>query len=213
MEEDHSALARTVGRNRARILELAFTCAFAVCMALAIQAWAVKPYQIPSGSMRPTLEIGQRVLVERLSTEFGSDPKTGDVIVFHPPQAAVDSQPDCAVAEVELASRPCPEAVPEEASESFIKRVVGVPGDRLKIIDGVPVVNGSRVQGNWKTIPCEPGACTYPQAITIPPDHYFLMGDNRPGSADSRFWGPIPRDWIIGQAIVTYWPLDRVGGV
>lgn len=213
MEQDESALARIVGGNRAQILELAFICAFAVCLALAIQAWAVKPFQIPSGSMKPTLEIGQRVLVERVSAGLGADPDPGDVIVFHPPAAAVTGLADCAVQQAELNGRPCPEAVPGEADENFIKRVVGVPGDELKILNGVPVVNGEPVQGDWKTIPCGPGQCNFPRAITIPPDHYFLMGDNRLGSDDSRFWGPIPREWIIGEAILTYWPPDRIGGV
>lgn len=213
VDGDESTLARLVGESRARILELAFICAFAIGLALAIQAWAVKPFQIPSGSMEPTLEIGQRVLVERVSTEFGADPEPGDVIVFHPPAAAVNNAPDCTVPPAQLAGRPCPEAAPEEADENFIKRVVGVPGDRLKILDGVPVVNGERFQGDWRTIPCGPRQCNFPRPITIPPDHYFLMGDNRPGSDDSRFWGPIPREWIIGKAILTYWPPQRVGGV
>ena len=163
--------------------------------------------------MEPTLDIGQRVLVERVSTELGADPHHGDVIVFHPPAAAVSDHADCAVARAKLNGRPCPEAVPGEADENFVKRVVGVPGDELKILNGVPIVNGEPVQGDWKTIPCGPGQCNFPRAITIPPDHYFLMGDNRPGSDDSRFWGPIPREWIIGEAIVTYWPPDRIGGL
>ena len=82
----------------------------------------------------------------------------------------------------------------------------------LKSIEnGRPVVNGKIAEENFIR-PCTPGgACNLPQQITIPPDHYFMMGDNRGSSDDSRFWGPVPRDWIIGKAFATYWPPDRVG--
>ncbi|MGB2852367.1 MAG: signal peptidase I [Solirubrobacterales bacterium] len=205
-------LVRLVGQYPGRILELVFICAFAISLALAIQAWAVKPFQIPSGSMKPTLEIGQRVLVERISTELGSKPARGEVIVFHPP-AGVDGDV-CGIPQEELdPGRACPEPVPTESQETFIKRVIAVPGDKLKIIDGVPVVNGRPLTGDWETIPCRPGSCSFPRSIRIPDDHYFVMGDNRPGSDDSRFWGPIPSAWIIGKAVVTYWPPSRVGGL
>ena len=75
-------------------------------------------------------------------------------------------------------------------------------------------INGDPVEGDWRTIPCGGGGrCDYLRAITIPRDHYFMIGDNRPGSDDSRFWGPVPRDWIIGQAFATYWPPQRVGSL
>ena len=81
----------------------------------------------------------------------------------------------------------------------------------LTVHDGHPVVNG--IQANEDFIrPCGGGnGCNLPHQITIPPDHYFMMGDNRGSSDDSRFWGPVPRDWIIGEAFLTYWPPDRVG--
>ena len=188
--------------------------------AVAIQAWAVKPFEIPSGSMEPTLTVGQRVLVDRLTSNLGSDPAIGDIVVFHPPLSAVPEEQDagerlpaCGVPNPEALDRACPEPVDERADQYFIKRVVAEPGDRLKVVGGVPVVNGAAVEGNWEIVPCAPGECEMPREITIPENHYFVMGDNRPGSDDSRFWGPVPRDWIIGTAFATYWPPRRIGGL
>jgi signal peptidase I len=102
----------------------------------------------------------------------------------------------------------------EHADQAFIKRVVAGPGDELEIADGVPIVNGEKVEGDWETIPCRASDdCNYPTPVTIPDDSYFMMGDNRPSSDDSRFWGPVPRDWIIGHAVATYWPPSRIGGL
>lgn len=192
----------------------------AIGLALAVQSWAVKPYQIPSPSMEPTLDVGQRVLVNRFSTRLGGDPEIGDVVVFHPPVNAVPDEqvPGERLAECGLAGpqrvpgQACPEPGPDEAETNFIKRVVAGPGDRLRIDDGIPVVNGEPIEGDWEIIPCRgAGSCDFPQPIVIPPDHYFMMGDNRPSSDDSRFWGPVPRAWIVGQAFATYWPPDRIG--
>jgi signal peptidase I len=197
--------------RRKPLFELAFTVAFAILLALAVQAYAVKPYRIPSESMEPTLDIGQRVLVNRLSTRLGDDPGPGDIVVFHPPTSVDNAGDQCEAAAVRPEGEVCPEAGSAPADTTFIKRVVAVPGDRLKVIDGVPVVNGRRVEGDWQTIPCP--SCDFPTAITVPAGEYFVMGDNRPDSDDSRFWGPVPRDWIIGKAVLTYWPPDRIGGL
>lgn len=220
MPEDNR-VAGIIGSWRAPIFELVFLVAVAISLALAVQAWAVKPYKIPSPSMEPTLDVGQRVLVNRFSERLGGDPEIGDVIVFHPPLNAVpdeqpaDALPECGVPEAEqISGQPCPAPGRVPAEQNFIKRVVAGPGDRLQVIDGIPVVNGVPVTGDWKIIPCGGGLnCDFPRPITIPPDHYFVMGDNRPASDDSRFWGPVPRDWIIGQAFATYWPPQRIGSL
>jgi signal peptidase I len=181
--------------------------ALAIGLALVIQAFVVKPYQIPSVSMEPTLDVGQRVLVNRVGYHL-SDPDIGDIVVFHPPAGAENGQ-QCGVRRDDR--EPCPQPTAEESGTNFIKRIVAGPGDRLSIHNGHPVVNG--VEANEDFIKaCGGGTdCNLPQEITIPPDHYFMMGDNRGSSDDSRFWGPIPRDWIIGQAFFTYWPPDRIG--
>ena len=180
--------------------------ALAIGLALLIQAFVIKPYQIPSESMEPTLDSGQRVLVNRFIYHL-HDPHIGDVVVFHPPQGA-DGQV-CGVDHPD--NEPCPQPTPQESDTNFIKRIVAGPGDRLSIQNGHPVVNGEMAQEDFIR-PCAGGnGCDLPKAITIPPDHYFMMGDNRGASDDSRFWGPVPRSWIIGEAFFTYWPPDRIG--
>jgi signal peptidase I len=179
----------------------------AIGLALAIQAWVVKPYQIPSQSMEPTLDVGQRVLVNRVIYNL-SDPDIGDIVVFHPP-AGADQGNKCGVKRD--TRQPCPEPTSEQSDTNFIKRIVAGPGDRLRIEGGHPVVNGEVAEEDFVR-PCGSGGpCDLPKEITIPPDHYFMMGDNRGASDDSRFWGPVPRDWIIGKAFFTYWPPDRIG--
>ena len=191
---------------RGSLIELVVIVAVAIGFALIFQAAVAKPYEIPSGSMEPTLDIGQRVIVNRLAYDF-SDPTVGDIIVFHPP--AGSSSDRCGVRKTPREA--CPEPTPGESDINFIKRIVATPGDTLSIAHGHPVVNGVRAKERFIR-PCRGGgACNLPQSITIPPDHYFVMGDNRGSSDDSRFWGPVPRDWIIGKAVVTYWPPDRVG--
>jgi signal peptidase I len=191
-------------------VELVVIVALALGLALAIQAWIVKPYQIPSGSMEPTLDIGQRVLVNRFLYHF-TDPKIGDIIVFHPPSGADDgTATECGV--MPKAGEPCPQATKGESSQNFIKRIVAVPGDTLSVKEGHPVVNGVEKKDEPYITPCgDAAACNMPRTIKIPPDHYFMMGDNRGASDDSRFWGPVPRSWIIGKAFATYWPPDRIG--
>ncbi len=183
--------------------------AFAIGLALLIQAYLVKPFQIPSGSMIPTLEINQRVLVNRTSYRFG-DPSINDIVVFHPPLGADGPGPTCGVRRKE--GEACSMPVGERSDTNFIKRMVAGPGDTLRIEGGVPIVNGNRAEEDF-TRPCRSagGGCDLPREITIPPDHYFMMGDNRGQSDDSRFWGPVPSKWIIGKAFATYWPPNRVG--
>ena len=183
--------------------------ALAIGLALLIQAFVVKPYQIPSGSMEPTLDIGQRVLVNRVIYHF-RDPEIGDIVVFHPPVGADDGQ-QCGATAARRGPSRVRQPTPEESDTNFIKRIVAGPGDRLTIHDGHPVVNGVEAKEDFIK-PCRGGnGCNLPRAITIPADHYFMMGDNRGASDDSRFWGPVPRSWIIGEAFFTYWPPDRIG--
>ena len=181
--------------------------AVALGLALGIQAFLVKPYRIPSESMVPTLQIGQRVLVNRIGHVF-SKPSVGDVVVFHPPVGAEENN-DCGVTKPD--DEACPRPVMKKASVNFIKRVVAGPGDRLKIIHGHVILNG-KPQAEPFARPCGVGeGCDYPREITIPAGYYFMMGDNRGSSDDSRFWGPVPNKWIIGGAFATYWPPKRIG--
>jgi signal peptidase I len=190
------------------LLELILIVAVALGLALAIQAFLVKPYRIPSESMVPTLQIGQRVLVNRIGARF-TKPHVGDIVVFHPP-AGAEQDNTCGGGQPP-AGEVCDQPTPQRADVNFIKRVVAGPGDRLKILDGHVILNGKR-QSERFAEPCGGGdGCTFPTEVTIPAGHYFMMGDNRGSSDDSRFWGPVPEKWIIGQAFATYWPPKRIG--
>jgi signal peptidase I len=193
------------------VVELVAIVLLAIGLALLIQAYAIKPYQIPSPSMVPTLDVGQRVLVNRFIYHL-HDPAIGDIVVFHPPTGATSGGPECGAAHPDTEA--CPKPVPTESDQNFIKRIVAGPGDKLSIKGGHPVVNGVEAKESFIN-PCRPGTSSVPcnlrKPITIPQDDYFMMGDNRGKSDDSRLWGPVPKDWIVGEAFFTYWPPDRIG--
>lgn len=186
------------------VFELVLTLAVAIGLVLAVQAWAVKPYKIPSASMEPTLTEGQRVLVDRL---FDS-PHVGQIVVFHPPAGAPAEQ--CGRAHPQSSACDWPGSI--QSSQTYIKRVVAGPGDVISIRDGHVIRNGKR-EADGYIRPCgsDQAGCTYPRPIRIPRGMWFVMGDNRGISDDSRYWGPVPTKWIIGDAFFTYWPPDRVG--
>lgn len=195
------------------IVETALFLALAVVAVVLIQAFAIKPYRIPSGSMEPTLHVGDRVLVDRFSHRvLGHEPSVGEVVVFHPPAGAETSPPTCGVADQGAGTAtPCSRPVSQEANDTFIKRVVAVGGDRVALRDGHVIRNG-RMTHEPFVRPCgSAGDCTFPQTITIPKGYVFVLGDNRGNSDDSRFWGPVPERWVIGRAFVLYWPLNRIG--
>jgi signal peptidase I len=190
------------------LIELVLIVVVALGLALGIQAFLIKPYRIPSESMLPTLVKNQRVLVNRLGARFGS-PDVGDIVVFHPPQGA-ESENTCGSGPPPP-GRVCDRPVSARADVNFIKRVVAGPNDRLRIDNGRVILNGKRQEESFIE-PCGGGeGCDYPKEITIPAGHYFMMGDNRGSSDDSRFWGPVPEKWIIGKAFGTYWPPNRIG--
>jgi signal peptidase I len=193
------------------LAELVMIVGVALGLALAVQAFIVKPYEIPSGSMLPTLHLGQRVLVDRIGNNFTS-PKVGDIIVFHPPANEVCADPRQGEAQDgQQSAEACDVTQPKPSSQTYIKRVVGLPGDHLSIRSGHVYRNGRREADSF-TVPCDGAAeCNFPGTIVVPKGDYYMMGDNRPDSLDSRFWGPVPRAWIIGKAFFTYWPPDRVG--
>ncbi|HEY7890922.1 MAG TPA: signal peptidase I [Solirubrobacteraceae bacterium] len=193
-------------------VELVVIIAVAIGLALLIQAFVVKPYKIPSGSMEPTLKVGQRVLVSRIGMHFGG-PKVGAIMVFHPPKEAGNEVCGPQPHMVAPGGSACAVGTEEEdTSNNFIKRVVAGPGDTLYIKEGHAYRNGKRENDPYIR-PCgsQQPTCNFPVAITIPPGHWFMMGDNRGNSDDSRFWGSVPTSWIIGEAFFTYWPPDRIG--
>lgn len=181
----------------------------ALVLALLIQQFLVKPYKIPSPSMVPTLAEGQRILVNRIGNNFG-DPGLGDVIVFNPPAGAAPGAPqECAVEVTE--TKPCLKAVDGKYDQAYVKRVVGLPGDKLSVKDGHVTRNGKPLDEPYARS-CDGQLCNLDE-FTVPAGTYFMMGDNRGNSEDSRFWGPLPRDLVIGRAFATYWPPKRIGGL
>lgn len=199
------------------IVELVVIVAVALGLALGIQAFIVKPYRIPSGSMEPTLAVGQRVLVNRIGMDF-TDPHVGEIAVFHPPEGAEQEECGPSPHVIRLGAAACAEPVPkQDSSVNFIKRVVAGPGDEIYIKEGHvyrKAAGKSQFVREKDSYIRECGAspeCNFPIPIKIPAGHWFMMGDNRGESDDSRFWGPVPTGWIIGQAIATYWPPDRIG--
>jgi signal peptidase I len=197
------------------LVETALFLVIAVVLAVALQAFAVKPYKIPSGSMEPTLHVGDRVLVNRFAHRvLGHDPQVGDIVVFNPPRGADFSSPVCgAGGQGGGTGTPCSKPTPQKSSQSFIKRVVAVGGDTISIRGGHAYRNGKRADEPFAAA-CDPGsgACDFPDAVTVPKGYVFMMGDNRGNSDDSRFWGPVPVSWVVGGAFATYWPPSRIGG-
>jgi signal peptidase I len=195
------------------LLELVVVVAVALGLALVVQAFVVKPYRIPSGSMEPTLAVGERVIVNRLGSRF-SGPDVGDIVVFHPPRGADVNA--CGEAgqgpfyQGPKSGTPCSRPTAARSTQNFIKRVVAGPGDRIAVRDGHVVRNGVRQEEPFIRA-CGDGPDCDLAEITVPKDMYFMMGDNRGASDDSRYWGPVPRDWIIGGAFVSYWPPRNIG--
>lgn len=200
-------------RSRAsRATEFVGIAAVAVGLAFVVQAFLVKPYTIPSASMEPTLEIGQRILVNRIS----GGPHLGDIVVFHPPRdygGGCLDQNEGQNAAGQPGARACGVAQASPSSQAFVKRLVGLPGDRISIRDGHVIRNGVPERDPYVR-PCIGSAiCNFPGTITIPRGEYFMMGDNRGQSDDSRLWGPIRQSWIVGDAFFSYWPPARIGSL
>ena len=194
-------------------LELLAIVAVAVGLAFAVQAFLVKPYRIPSASMEPTLAIGQRILISRVGASSHS-PHVGEIVVFHPPAGYSRGCVDPAEGQRsagQAGAKPCDVARAHASALNFVKRVVGLPGDRISIRRGHVIRNGVRERDPYIE-PCRTAViCNFSGTIRIPSGEYFMMGDNRGESDDSRFWGPIRSSWIIGQVFFTYWPPDRIG--
>lgn len=193
-----------------RLVETAAVVVGALVLAVVIQQFVLKPFKIPSLSMAPTLVVGQRVLVNRLGTHF-TDPQRGQIAVFYPPAGADVRDASAQCGRVRPATQLCGVATPGTSKQAFIKRVVGVPGDRIALVNGHVVRNGQRVPEPYAQS-CAGPECNLSQ-VTVPAGSYYVLGDNRDDSDDSRYWGPVRAGDVIGQAFATYWPPDRIGGV
>jgi signal peptidase I len=182
---------RRIGRRLLGVAAIAL-----VGLGLALHQ-SVHQYKVTSGSMEPTLQVGQQVAAERPGSL-----KVGDIVVFHPPAGARAKDPVCGSGfQGSGASQPCDVPVGQESGSVFVKRVVAGPGDLIAIVDGHAVRNGVRESDPY-IAPCDAGSsCSFPTAVRVPPDEYYVLGDNRGVSDDSRFWGPVPSAWIIGTVV------------
>ncbi len=178
------------------------TVVIALILAFLLRTFVVEPRFIPSGSMEPTLLVNDRIIVEKISYLF-NEPKRGQIIVFYPPKSPAI----------------------EDNTKAYIKRVIGLPGDRISIFNGKVFVNNNPLQEPYIAEP--PNYVLPPQkqnleslsdnareqaVIIVPPNYYWVMGDNRNNSNDSHIWGFLPKQNIIVRAYLRFWPFDdRLG--
>ena len=196
------------------LIELAVIVVTALGLALAVQAFLVKPYRIPSGSMLPTVRINQRVLVDRLAMDFSS-PHVGDIMVFHPPKNYDDGCANPGEGENQSGQYGAVR-VPgglEAALLADVHQARGRPPGRSPLDPERPRDPQRQARAGLlhRAVQRRSDPATSRRRSPFPAADYYMMGDNRPDSEDSRFWGPVPRSWIIGKAFLTYWPPDRIG--
>jgi signal peptidase I len=200
--------AAEAGRRRFLFLGGALVVVAAIVVAVVLIAGGgssggdTTTYKVPSESMAPTFKIGDTLTVD-LDAYAGSEPAVGDVVVFRPPSGA-ESSAECGVlvdGEQPVESgEPCPKPTSAESRQLFVKRIVAVGGDTLSIKEGQAMIDGERQDEKAFTAPCGAGyECNLPRTIKIPPGYFFVMGDNRGESDDSRYWGPVPAAWIVGR--------------
>jgi signal peptidase I len=160
-----------------------------LAVALLLRWLVIEPRWIPSGSMLPTLELQDRILVEKLRPKLERPLANGTIVVFHAPPVLVEAGYD-------------PKA-------ALIKRVVGQPGDQVEVRDGRLWRNGQVVPEPWLGEPIDYSF----GPVTVPEGQLLVLGDNRNASLDSHLWGPLPRGEVIGTAVFRYWPLNRIGPI
>lgn len=164
--------------SREILMEYAKSIIAALVLALLIITFVVQAFYIPSGSMRPTLAVGDRVIVNKFIYRF-KNPERFNIIVFK---------------------------YPVDPRRKFIKRLIGVGGDKIEIINGTVYVNDKALKEDYTLTP---GIGNYGPTV-VPKDNYFVLGDNRNNSEDSRYWGFVPRKNIVGQAIFVFWPINHI---
>jgi signal peptidase I len=179
------------------IVELVGVVVVAILVAVLLRTFVVATYSIPSGSMEPTLQIGDRIVVNKLSYDLHGVDRTNIVVFSTPPNE------DCAGPPV----------------ADLVKRVIGLPGEIISLHDGNVYINGRILPEPF--LPPDVRHDTYPgpssdayalnHAYRIPTGDVYVMGDNRPNSCDSRYWGPIPESSIVGKVDLRIWPLSRIG--
>jgi signal peptidase I len=188
------------------VRETAVLVVLAILLAVLFKTFLVQAFYIPSGSMEPTLDVSDRVLVEKVSYRFG-DVTDGDVIVFVHDLPGVEPESGNPVARF-FSGLGQAVGVAPPSSRDFIKRVVGTPGDRISCQQGKLVRNGQVVNEPYLAPGTTTDNCT---PVTVPAGKLYVMGDNRNNSEDSRTFGPIERSSVVGRAFVRIWPFSHTG--
>jgi signal peptidase I len=185
--------------QKSLVRELAEGLITAVLVAFLLKLFIIEAFRIPSGSMIPTLDVGDQILVYKLAygvrSPFGDhywvrfhDPSRGDVVVFR---------------------------YPKDETKDFIKRVIGLPGDRIAVKNKIVYVNGKPLTEHYvqylQPLDFGQGVRDNMPETLVPPNDFFVMGDNRDDSYDSRFWGFVDRRKILGRALIIYWSWNTVG--
>ena len=203
---------------KANLKELVDTVVFVVIAVIIIRFFIAELRWIPSGSMRPTLLEGDRIVVEKLTKfpniiknhRFENDPKRGDIMIFYPPFVKLKTDPWSIFSR--LTGFFCKDI-------AYIKRVTGLPGEKFEVKKSSNgsyhvYINDKRLDEEYIMSEYDYHICKenmYCGPFIIPEDNYFMMGDNRGNSQDSRFWGTLPKDRFIGRAVFTFWPPRRIG--
>lgn len=167
-------------------VETGKTLFLAVVLALGIRTFVAEARYIPSGSMEPTLQINDHLMIEKVSYRF-REPKRGDIVVFKPTKTLRE----------------------ENYNQAFIKRIIGLPGDTVEVKNQVVYVNGEALEEDYIK---EAPKYNYGPEV-VPEDQYLVLGDNRNNSYDSHAWGFVPKENFIGKAFVRFWPLNRLGNL
>ncbi|MCL6479667.1 MAG: signal peptidase I [Peptococcaceae bacterium] len=165
--------------KKSTLREIMESLIIAVVLALLIRTFVFQPFYIPSGSMEPTLQIQDHIIVNKFGHKIWGL-KPGDIVVFKYP---VDPKRD------------------------FVKRLIAMPGDKVEVRNSKVYVNGKALSEEYL-----PPGLKYEDygPVVVPENSYWMMGDNRPSSEDSRKWGALPKENVIGKAMLVYWPLDRI---
>ncbi|MBD0344330.1 MAG: signal peptidase I [Coleofasciculus sp. Co-bin14] len=162
------------------------TVGLSLVFAFGIRTLVAEPRYVASGSMQPTLEVNDRLMIDKL-TYLWSDPQRGDIVVFSPTEALKR----------------------KNLNDTFIKRAIGLPGEKVEIKGGRVYINDRVLSEQYiaEYLVYDWGP------VTVPPNSYLVMGDNRDNSYDGRYWGFVPRDHIIGKATIRFWSPDRLGKI
>jgi signal peptidase I len=216
-EKDTLMIAKDSPKHEDFWVELLKTIGVAVVLALGMRQFVAEARYIPSGSMEPTLQVDDRLIVEKISYRLGN-PRRGDIIVFDPTDNLLK----------------------RGQKEAYIKRIIGLPGDKVTVINDQVTINGKPLSENYPSgvhvkemieiynkkrekasnvsesqlwVEGKPEDFGPNWEGTVPANQYLVLGDHRSGSSDGRAWGYVPRDRIVGKALVRFWPLNRVGDI